>query len=189
VTKDKYGIYRAERGPWGIGKVIGASKWIHISALDSLAEPEMALVDQARSMIAMAIPKVAPRIIQAKNSIVKVNLKEDTVIFTESPDWDTATEPLVGDMVGCKGVNTGAPPFYIPMRDPPFIYHHKWMMVKDDYPGFSVGEAKQWSEYWENHPAVKALASNPAEKFRSKIGDSAYWQKNVICLIALQRES
>jgi hypothetical protein len=183
VTKDKYGIYRSERGPWGIGKVIGSSKWVHVSALDALTATELAFINKGRDIVLAALPAIAPAIIQAKNCIVKLNIKEDTVLFTESPNWDTATEPLVGNMVGCKGVTAGTPAFYIPMRDPPFIYHHKWMMVKDDYPGFSVPEAKTWSETWENHPAVRALASNPAERFRSRIGDSAYWQKNVISMI------
>ncbi len=29
-----------------------------------------------------------------------------------------------------------------------YIWHHKWLWVKDDYTGFDIEESYRWSEKW-----------------------------------------
>ena len=53
--------------------------------------------------------------------------------------------------------------------DPP-IYHHKWLFVDDDYPGFDVAQGKLRSAAWLALPDVD----------KSRIGRRSYWQTHVV---------
>jgi len=175
MARDKDGVYRSRRGPHGVGKVLGRNKWIHRSALPLLSEEEQTLVDKALDILGIYLPP--PDI----DIIVKINVREGLVTFTHSADWKTATEPICGDMVGVKDLYSDRPAiFHRKQKGIPNIYHHKWMFVDDDYLGFSVKKAMEWSETWENYPIVKALLADPTEHFRLKIGRQDYWQEKVL---------
>ncbi|WP_243669273.1 hypothetical protein [Methanoculleus chikugoensis] len=170
------GIYRCKRGLHGIGKVIDKSKWVHRSVLPSLSEEEQILVSKALDVLEIHLPP--PDI----DIIVKINIREGGLVtFTHSSDWKTATEPICGDMVGVKDLYSDRPViFHRKQKGVPNIYHHKWMFVDDDYLGFDVPDAMEWSEIWENHPVVKALMADKNEYFRLKIGKQDYWQEKVL---------
>ena len=175
MTRGSDGIYRCKRGPHGIGKVIDKSKWVHRSALPSLSEGEQILVSKALDILKIHLPP--PDI----DIIVKINISEGLVTFTHSSDWKAATEPICGDMVGVKGLYSDRPAiFHRKQKGVPNIYHHKWMFVDDDYSGFDVKEAMEWSETWENHPIVKELLMDKDEHFRLKIGRQDYWQDKIL---------
>lgn len=175
MARDKDGVYRCRRGPHGVGKVLGRNKWIHRNVLPLLPVGEQTLVDKALDILGIYLPP--PDI----DIIVKINASEGLVTFTHSADWKTATEPICGDMVGVKGLYGDHPVvFHRKQKGVPNIYHHKWMFVDDDYLGFDVKEAMEWSETWENNPAVKALLADPNEYFRLKIGRQDYWQEKVL---------
>lgn len=54
------------------------------------------------------------------------------------------------------------------------VYHHKWMLVRDDYKGFDVKKSKERSEWWKNHPIV--LNHIVRDKyFKSRIGLNGFW--------------
>jgi len=57
------------------------------------------------------------------------------------------------------------------------IYHHKWMMVGDDYQGFDVEESKERSKLilkiFHEHPEIR----------KNKIGNQSYWYENVVPLM------
>jgi hypothetical protein len=55
------------------------------------------------------------------------------------------------------------------MRDP-YIYHHKWLFVKDDYSEFDVEESKRRSLAW--------LVLDGIDKKR--IGRLSYWTAHVV---------
>lgn len=179
--------YRSIRGKHGVGKVLGRNKWVHASALPLLSAQERALVDRALN----ALKREKGIIIDfTKDVVLKINLVDNggAITFCYSPDWKTATEPACGPMIGVSSLNAGTPKFRVTSAAAdPYIYHHKWMFVADTYRGFNVDQAKRWSETWENHPIVRALAAGPDEHFRLRIGKQAYWQTKVLAPIRRSR--
>jgi|GEM_PF-2236941 len=179
MGRDKDGIYRCERGAHGVGKILGKNKWVHVSALDAIPQKDQDLIEKARSVL-----RQEKGIEVNFDADVMVRLthaeRDGAVTFCYSPDWKVATEPECGPMYGVKGLNTGNHSFW-EIQPPmvPYIYHHKWMFVKDDYTGFDMAEAKEWSEVWENHDVVRALMADKSENFRLRIGKKDYWQKKV----------
>jgi len=65
--------------------------------------------------------------------------------FVMSPDFDTASEPVVGDCVTVDLLNKTASK----VRSYPHIWHHKYLWVQDGYPGFDVEESRRWAETWK----------------------------------------
>lgn len=100
-------------------------------------------------------------------NIVKYTPKAGAVTFIQSPDFDTADEPTVGPALLVKP--DGSKRLIKPSADP-WIYHHKWLWVKDDYPGFDVGQAKRRSEQWMSLPGIDY----------SRIGKKSFWEKKVL---------
>jgi hypothetical protein len=58
------------------------------------------------------------------------------------------------------------------LRQPkdPYVYHHKWLFVADDYTGFDVRESKARSRAW----------MQLADVDRSRIGKKSYWREKVV---------
>ena len=131
--------------------------YIHKSILDQIEVAEKILVYNALEKI------------NIDYDIIKIDMKNQSVTFTQSHDWDSADEPTVGDSVTVKG--DGTITITRTSQKNPLIYHHKWQFVSDDYKGFNVEESKRRSEKWLNHDRVLALN----ERFNSKIGRKNYW--------------
>ncbi|NLY01884.1 MAG: hypothetical protein GXY83_37845 [Rhodopirellula sp.] len=100
-------------------------------------------------------------------TVVKLNLANNSLSFVAVADFDTAPEPTIGAVVTVK--TDGSCRRMQPPSDP-FIYHHKWLFVKDDYDGFDVEESKVRSRAW------MALADID----RTRIGKKSYWQSKVV---------
>ena len=103
-------------------------------------------------------------------TIVKYNTKTRDITFTYSPDWDTADEPIVGDAILVR--KDGSTRFIKQHKDP-WIYHHKWMFVADDYVGFDVEKSKQRSKEWVSIPGIN----------KSKIGKLSYWEGKILTVL------
>lgn len=93
--------------------------------------------------------------------------KQNKLRFDEAPDFDTAREPVPGGMVTVDYVENmvGKP------KSSDSIWHHKWLWVKDDYSGFDVQKAKDWSRLWTSK--LKETASGRKllwEKQLAKVG-------------------
>lgn len=155
-------VYIAQRGN-RIGKKMRDALHIHKSAIDTLTDEEKKLIEEKIKYIG-----------DFNFEVVKITLSKEEVAFVQSPDWNEADEPLVGDRITVTKDNE-----IKKSKGRNLIYHHKWMMVKDDYEGFNVEQSKERSEYWMNHPIVLELKNNPNEKFNSKIGRRIYWENNV----------
>ncbi len=97
-------------------------------------------------------------------TVVKYHEKTHVVSFVLSPDFDTNPEPVVGDTWSVA--QDGSTRFHAQARDP-WIYHHKWLMVADDYQGFDVDASKARSAWWLTLPEID----------RSRIGTSSYWKR------------
>lgn len=157
----------AKRGK-RIGKLVMNCLYIHKSALDTLLDDEKELVYEKIKYLSEDFVF----------DIIKIDMKNNTVSFTQSLDWDTSDEPEVGARITVKSDNS-----IIKRKKSTLIYHHKWAFVKDSYTGFDVEQSKKRSEYWENHPSIIALKEDKDEKFFFKIGQKKYWEEKVRSVI------
>lgn len=138
---------------FGIGKEIGTTVYVHRQYEDRLG----------------------PTITWAKRwlpsdfvyEVVKYNRRMEMVSFIHCPGFDVESEPTIHAIVSIRpDVSLQRRP--LPMD--PFIYHHKWLFVDDDYDGFDVEASKQRSLSWLALPGVD----------KSRIGRKSYWEAHVI---------
>ena len=104
-------------------------------------------------------------------TVVKLNLATKAITFISSPDFDSAEEPIVGRFILVRADGTTMDRKQL---NDPYIYHHKWLMVKDDYSGFDVEGSKQRSLLW--------LALSDVDK--SRIGRKSHWETHVVPKLA-----
>jgi hypothetical protein len=138
---------------FGLGKDIGGAVYLHFSYEEKLG-----------SVLAAAKAKLPDGF---QYHVVKYNYRTEAVSFIQCPNFDTAPEPTVGDIVtvDAKGhVRWRRQP-----RDPE-VYHHKWLFVAEDYPGFDVELSRQRSIAWMRLDGVD----------RPRIGRKSYWEQQVV---------
>lgn len=101
-----------------------------------------------------------------KYDVIKINNNNGNVSFIKCYGWYDLDEPIVGEIliVDKDGIVKS-----LRMGKDPWIYHHKWMMVDDDYEGFDVEKSKQRSKQWES--------LNPD---KSRIGKLSYWEEYIL---------
>ncbi|MGO8748289.1 MAG: hypothetical protein ACLQNE_20135 [Thermoguttaceae bacterium] len=138
---------------YGVGKEIGGAVYVHRRYEHVFG----AAVEEARRHLPPDF----------SYTVVKLKLANRLFSFVTVADFDTAPEPTIGIVIvvsadGCCRR----------MQAPknPFIYHHKWLFVADNYDGFDVEESKARSRAW------MALADID----RTRIGKKSYWQSNVV---------
>ena len=107
-------------------------------------------------------------------TVIKYLLSDDTVSFIDSPDFDSADEPTVGDLYTIKA--NGQASFRRKLTDP-WIYHHKWLFVADDYKGFDVEASKRRSRQWLTLDDIDF----------NRIGKQSFWTEQVVTRLILQR--
>jgi hypothetical protein len=159
-------------------KHIGKTKYLHVSAIQELSEPQKCKVAAAFRIAHSYCPGFE------QEDITVIKISPANISFLLSPDWNSSPEPRIAYSYVVHTNPTGFPDGgncvkFLDFRSKHIIYHHKWMFVSDDYTGFDVNASREWSRYWTNHPAVKALAKRDP-KWRSKIGNYDYWKKNVL---------
>lgn len=149
-------LKRSEK--YGIGKQISNNVYVHKSY---------------ESVLPSAKLEKAKKGLPATHSynIIKYNFIENKFSFIFSPDFDKANEPKVGPYVVVNLATNQVKVFPNKTRAIQ-IYHHKWLMVGDDYKGFSVAKAKQRSA---------DTSSMSVNKY--KIGFKTYWD------VALRRNN
>lgn len=79
---------------------------------------------------------------------MKYDPKRKRLAFQECPDFDTAREPVVGNWIAIELTDTGD--FKITSGHSNYIFHHKWIWVRNDYSGFDVEDSWNWSKEWLN---------------------------------------
>lgn len=124
------GLFRDPRT--GVGKLLGHLHYVHISCEDVL--PIVALA-AAKGLLPRGFCYV----------IIKHDRNNGSFTFLESPDWDTATEPSVGDSYQVKRDGSM---YFRNASQRTQIYHHPWLFVRDTYQGFNVQASKQRSLDW-----------------------------------------
>lgn len=151
-------VFKSTRPNGIIGKKVGSNHYIHKSAITELNDELLRVVRKALWHLD-----------NFEYEIIKIHTKEHSVSFIQSPNWDFAHEPLVGDSL--KVTKEGETTHTKARTKNPQIYHHKWTFVRDDYQGFDVVAAKQRSEFWEN---------SGIEIDRSRIGGLDHWIEHVL---------
>ena len=120
---------------YGVGKEIGGDIYLHkdyanmVVPIDILVSAEQALQDNYPNF---------------EYNCIRYSPKTGAVSFQEAPDFDTAREPKVGDYI------TVFPDGTIKTGHSEYIFHHKWLWVQNDYTGFDVADAWEWSREWLN---------------------------------------
>lgn len=119
---------------YGVGKEIGGQIYFHKNYVDDICPN---LYELAKDILEEEYPDFK------YNCLMYDKKKPDTLRFDEAPDFDSAREPMPGVMLSVDTSNGK-----IIKRYSPQIWHHKWLWVKDDYKGFDVEEAYEWSKKW-----------------------------------------
>jgi hypothetical protein len=138
---------------FGVGKEIGYAVYVHREYEERLGST----VEWAKRHLPEAY----------EYTVVKLNQRNDSVSFILCPSFDLDHEPAIAAIivVSADGVTQRRT-----TPTDPFIYHHKWLFVDDDYRGFDVEESKARSQQWISLGDVD----------RSRIGRHSYWQEQVI---------
>lgn len=147
---------------YSVGKEIGGAVYVH--------RDYEALLPDAVKIASKHIPT------EFNYTVVKFVEKESCVSFILCNEFDSADEPVVGDILRIDAA--GSMQFFRQPADP-FIYHHKWLFVMDDYQGFDVERSKDRSRCWTSLPDVD----------RSRIGKQSYWEANVVPRISTEKEA
>ena len=96
--------------------------------------------------------------------VIKYNIKDKKVSLIQSPDWDTANEPIVGDSLTID-IISGEEKLTKQKPNNPQIYHSKELFVRSDYKGFDIAKAKERTKLWNSIPNIE----------KNKIGYKKYW--------------
>tara|TARA_R110002072_G_scaffold23181_3_gene80444 strand:+ start:27504 stop:28109 length:606 start_codon:yes stop_codon:yes gene_type:complete len=138
---------------FGVGKEIGGAVYVHRSYMDVLP-----------GIVSECVELLEPETVF---SVVKYAEKAKTVTFIDSPNFDEASEPVIGDLTT---ITFGGKATRRKRLSDPYIYHHKWLFVKDDYTGFDVEESKQHSLTWLSLDGID----------KKRIGRRSYWRTHVM---------
>jgi len=141
---------------YGVGKDIGGAIYVHRRYAAMFGDDAFAL--------ASFLPP------GFDYTVVKYRQSDGAVTFIECPDFDSAPEPTVGRT--CLVRPDGTTALRQALADP-YIYHHKWLFVDDDYQGFDIDESRRRSAVWMQIPNIDY----------SRVGRRSYWQERVAPLI------
>lgn len=148
---------------YGVGKEIGGKIYMHIFYAHTLlkALPYFVAAEDRLEEIKVV------EWINARFNIVSCEFATGNVTFTVCDDFETADEPTVGTQILIKPDLTYT---IFHHENNPFVYHHKWLMVRDDCVRFNVEESKKRSETWMALPDIGYCM----------IGRKSYWERNVV---------
>ena len=152
-------ILRTERGTpikrasIGVGKNMGGTLYLHRDYESKL--PNQPALAHAKQTLAAQHPGFNYNVVKAE--------KSGRHTFFNSKEFDTEHEPAGGDYVVVEG-NRTAP------GSTGMLWHHKWMWVGDDYPGFDVNESFDRSRRWLQIPNINF----------NHIGNPAIWKTRYV---------
>lgn len=122
-----------KRSKYGVGKQMGSQVYLH--------------KDYVSDVIPKKVWENALKVLSDADSDFEYNCvmydtKTGNVRFDEASDFDESREPIVGDTITVKPDGT------VKRGHSNYIWHHKWLWVKNDYQGFDVNQSKAWSNKW-----------------------------------------
>ena len=116
---------------FGVGKEIGYAVYVHRQYEDLLG----GTVEWAKRHL----PE------HFEYTVVKLNQRNDSVSFIYCPEFDSEHEPAIAAIIVVSADGTAQ---RRTTPTDPYIYHHKWLFVADDYQGFDVELSKTRSRRW-----------------------------------------
>ena len=138
---------------FGVGKEIGYAVYVHRQYEDLLG----ATVEWAKRHL----PE------HYDYTVVKLNQRNDSVSFIHCPEFDIEHEPAIAAIIVVSADGTAQ---RRTTPSDPYIYHHKWLFVADDYEGFDVADSIARSQRWISLGSVD----------RSRIGRKSFWEEHVV---------
>jgi hypothetical protein len=145
---------------YGVGKEIGGAIYLHRTYEALLGQVLIEAKDRLPADFTY--------------TVVKYHIDTRAISFIHSPDFDTAPEPTVGD--SWTVLPDGRTRITKQASDP-YVYHHKWLFVRDDYRGFSVEESKSRSIAWGALPGID----------KRRVGRKSYWTAEVLSRLTDER--
>lgn len=139
----------ARSSKYGVGKEIGGKLYFHKKYAEDII-PEDIWYSAKRCMIEDFRSPNGGADFQYNTLIYDPT--NERVTFVESPDFDTAREPVVGDYVTVRRNYDphDSRKWIVTSGHSNYIYHHKWLWVDNNYTGFDVRESWEWSKEWLN---------------------------------------
>lgn len=127
--------------------------YLHRSAVDDLPEPHRWMVK-----LAMSLTGLGPDVI----CISSLSTRENgySVRFAWVDDFDRNPEPAILRMqtYRIEGTNATLVKQHVSRNGNPQVYHAKELLVREDYPGFSVAKAKaRRARYLKLNPDKKRM--------------------------------
>jgi hypothetical protein len=138
---------------YGVGKEIGYAVYVHRDYEEHLGD----VVEWAKRHLPESYDY----------TVVKLNQRNDSVSFIQCPGFDTEHEPAI---TGIVVVTADGQVQHRSLPVDPYIYHHKWLFVADDYSGFDVAASKKRSKKWISLDNVD----------RSRIGRKSFWEAQIL---------
>lgn len=138
---------------FGVGKEIGYAIYVH-------REYE-AILGASVEWAKRHLPQ------QYDYTVVKLNQRNDSVSFIRCPHFDSEHEPAIDAIIVIRSDGTAQ---RRTTPTDPYIYHHKWLFVAEDYEGFDLEASVRRSIAWMSLPDVD----------KSLIGRASYWNKHVV---------
>lgn len=142
-----------KRSRYGVGKDMGGTLYMHRSYESKL--PNQRALEHAKTVLAEQHPGF-------HYNVVKMD-KTGRTSFFNSPDFDTAHEPVAGPFVTVDGHESKA-------SKTNKLWHHKWTFVDDDYRGFDVDDSFDRSRRWLKIPNINF----------NHIGDPKIWHEQYV---------
>jgi hypothetical protein len=141
---------------YGVGKEIGGAVYVHRNYASIFGADVMNMASRLPPDFEFAV--------------VKYQVQTGAVTFIECPTFDTLPEPVLERT--CRVRPDGISIVRQPLSDP-YIYHHKWLFVDDDYIGFDVEDSRRRSQAWMQLPSIDY----------AHIGRRSFWLANVAPLL------
>lgn len=141
-----------KRSKLGVGKDIGGAIYLHRDYENHIPNQEGLL--RAKQVLDKNHPGF-------KYNALKV--AKDKFTFFNSPDFDTAHEPVAGNYITVSGDKSKA-------GNTSQIWHHKWLWVKEGYRGFDVDASHRRSLAWLKIPNIDF----------ARIGNKEFWESKYV---------
>lgn len=113
-----------------VGKIVGHDVYFHKNYAKEII-PAQLLNNAIKSLVSSF----------TYNTMV-FNKKTNSIRFDTALNFDTAREPWAGDYISITSEGK------LRYGKTDYIWHHKWLWVKDDYSGFDIQESYNWSKLW-----------------------------------------
>lgn len=143
-------------------KKVGYCKYVHKSNLTEL-------LNSVSSLESKTIQKLINQYSTNWNfEVVKYDSKSKKLSLIQSPNWNTANEPTVGDslVINIDTLKTSIAKMKIHEQ----IYHQKELFVNENYTGFDVQKAKARTQLWKSK--IQNLSQH-----KTKMGYRWYWDE------------